>query len=169
MASDASPDQPEEGVLLLRPHWKVLAGPAFIALVVIAVALTLIAVIPAGPAAGTERLVVLIAALLALIMWVVTPVLRWRTTMYELTTARLRIREGIITRRGRDIPLARVSDVSFARGILDRLLGAGRVMVESAGEHGQIVLRDVPDVERVQATLFALVEEEQRRLAGNGR
>ena len=54
--------------------------------------------------------------------------------------------------------------MSFEKGLLDRLLGAGRLVVESAGEHGQIVLRDVPNVEQVQATLYQLVEAEQGRL-----
>ena len=94
----------------------------------------------------------------------IVPLLRWRTTTYELTTKRLRTRYGIVTRRGRDIPLTRINDVSFEKGLLDRLLGAGRLVVESAGEHGQIVLTDIPRVEYVQATLFRLVEEEQRRL-----
>jgi len=70
----------------------------------------------------------------------------------------------IVTRHGRDIPLTRINDVSFEKGLLDRLLGAGRLVVESAGEHGQIVLTDIPHVEYVQATLFRLVEDEQRRL-----
>jgi uncharacterized membrane protein YdbT with pleckstrin-like domain len=91
-------------------------------------------------------------------------VLRWRTTTYELTTRRLRMREGIVTRRGRDIPLVRINDVSFEKGLLDRLLGAGRLVVESAGEHGQILLNDIPHVEQVQGTLFRLVEDEHRRL-----
>ena len=103
-------------------------------------------------------------AVLALMVWLTVPVLRWRTTTYELTTKRLRTRYGIVTRRGRDIPLTRINDVSFEKGVLDRLLGAGRLVVESAGEHGQIVLRDIPNVEYVQATLFRLVEDEQRRL-----
>ncbi len=81
-----------------------------------------------------------------------------------LTTRRLRVREGVLTRRGRDIPLVRINDVSFAKGPLDRLLGSGRLVVESAGEHGQIVLRDIPRVEVAQATLFRLAEDEQRRL-----
>jgi membrane protein YdbS with pleckstrin-like domain len=54
--------------------------------------------------------------------------------------------------------------VSFETGPLDRLLGAGRLVVESAGEHGQIRLRDIPHVEYVQTTLFKLVEDEQQRL-----
>jgi membrane protein YdbS with pleckstrin-like domain len=96
-------------------------------------------------------------------------VLRWRTTIYELTNRRLKVRNGIVTRHGRDIPLARINDVSFSKGPLDRLLGSGRLVVESAGEHGQIVLTDIPQVEFVQATLFQLVEEEQRRLERNER
>ncbi|MGH3185391.1 MAG: hypothetical protein ACRDOE_26285, partial [Streptosporangiaceae bacterium] len=50
-----------------------------------------------------------------------------------------------------------------------RLLGSGRLVVESAGERGQIVLTDIPRVEFAQATLFRLVEEEQRRLERNDR
>jgi uncharacterized membrane protein YdbT with pleckstrin-like domain len=102
-------------------------------------------------------------------LWLMRPVLRWRTTTYELTTRRLRVREGIVTRHGRDIPLARINDVSFEKGPLDRLLGSGRLVVESAGEHGQIVLTDIPQVEFAHATLFRLVEEEQRRLERNER
>jgi uncharacterized membrane protein YdbT with pleckstrin-like domain len=112
---------------------------------------------------------VAVIAILALMLWLIAPVLRWRTTTYELTTRRLRTRFGILTRRGRDIPLSRINDVSFERGPLDRLLGAGRLVVESAGEHGQIVLRDIPHVEQVQATLYQLVEEEQRRLENGQR
>ena len=72
-------------------------------------------------------------------------------------------------RHGRDIPLARINDVSFEKGLLDRLLGSGGLVVESAGEHGQILLNDIPRVEFTQATLFRLVEEEQRRLERNER
>ena len=154
----------EQPVLLLHPHWKTLIGPVTVAVLVLAIALIIEAVIPSGRDAGTERLVVAVIAILALMLWLIAPVLRWRTTTYELTTRRLRTRFGIITRRGRDIPLTRINDVSFEKGVLDRLLGAGRLVVESAGEHGQIVLRDIPHVEYVQATLYELVEAEQGRL-----
>jgi len=154
----------EEPVLLLHPHWKTLIGPVLVAVLVLAVALLVEAVIPSGRDAAAGRLAVAVVALLALMLWLIAPVLRWRTTTYELTTRRLRTRFGIVTRRGRDIPLARINDVSFEKGVLDRLLGAGRLVVESAGEHGQIVLRDIPNVEQVQATLYQLVEEEQGRL-----
>ena len=101
-------------------------------------------------------------AAVLLLFVIVRPLLVWKTTTYELTSGRLRVREGVVARRGRDIPLTRISDVSFTRSLLDRLVGAGRLVVESPGEHGQIVLADIPQVERVQAILFDLVEQEQR-------
>ena len=140
-----------------------------VAVLVVAAALIAEVVIPSNSGAAVERLVVAAVAILAVMLWLIVPVLRWRTTTYELTTRRLRVRSGIVTRHGRDIPLARINDVSFEKGLLDRLLGSGRLVVESAGEHGQILLNDIPRVEFTQATLFRLVEDEQRRLERNER
>ena len=150
----------EQTVLLLHPHWKTLIRPILIAVLVVAVVLVA-EVIPSG---ALTRAAIGVVAVLVLMVLLIVPLLRWRTTTYELTTKRLRTRYGIVTRRGRDIPLTRINDVSFEKGLLDRLLGAGRLVVESAGEHGQIVLTDIPHVEYVQATLFRLVEDEQQRL-----
>ena len=146
MTSDPTLTGDEHLVLRVHPHWKTLIRPVSVAVLVVAA-----------------------VAILAVMLWLIVPVLRWRTTTYELTTRRLRVRSGIATRRGRDIPLARINDVSFEKGLLDRLLGSGRLVVESAGEHGQILLNDIPRVEYTQATLFRLVEEEQRRLERNER
>jgi len=169
MAPDPSLTADENLVLRIHPHWKTLIRPLVVAVLVVAVALVAEVLIPSGSAAPPARLVVAAVAILALMLWLIAPVLRWRTTTYELTTRRLRMRDGIVTRHGRDIPLARINDVSFEKGLLDRLFGSGRLVVESAGEHGQIVLTDIPRVEFTQATLFRLVEEEQRRLERNER
>ena len=165
MARESSLAAGEHPVLVLHPHWKTLIRPVLVAVLVVAVALIAEVLVSAAVA----RLVIGVAAVLFLMVWLFVPVLRWRTTTYELTTKRLRTRFGIITRNGRDIPLTRINDVSFEKGLLDRLLGAGRLVVESAGEHGQIVLRDIPRVADVQSTLFRLVEDEQRRLEQNQR
>jgi uncharacterized membrane protein YdbT with pleckstrin-like domain len=169
MVQDPTLTDDEHLVLRLHPHWKTLIRPVLVAVLVVAAALIAEVLIPSNSAAAVERLVVAAIAILAVMLWLIVPVLRWRTTTYELTTRRLRVRSGIVTRHGRDIPLARINDVSFEKGLLDRLLGSGRLVVESAGEHGQILLNDIPRVEFTQATLFRLVEEEQRRLERNDR
>lgn len=167
-ASYEPPADEERSVLLVHPHWKTILRPLSILVVTVAAALAIVIVIPSGSAAEAERLAVLAVAVIILLVWVLVPILRWKATTYELTTRRLRLREGVLSRKGRDFPLLRISDVSFQHGPIDRLLGCGRLIVESAGEHGQLALSEIPHVEHVQSTLFQLVEDEQQRLPGSG-
>jgi len=169
MGGDETLSEGEHFVLRLHPHWKTLLRPFFILLVILVVAIAALVMIPSGSGAGPARYAIGILVLVAVIIWGVVPVLRWRTTTYELTTRRLRLREGILSRTGRDFPLIRISDVSFTHGPIDRLLGCGKLIVESAGEHGQLVLNEIPQVQQVQSTLFQLVADEQARLAREDR
>jgi uncharacterized membrane protein YdbT with pleckstrin-like domain len=169
MAGDETLSEGEHFVLRLHPHWKTLLRPFFILLVILVVAIAALIMLPSGSGADIARDAIGIVVLLALIIWGVIPVLRWRTTTYELTTRRLRLREGILSRTGRDFPLIRISDVSFTHGPIDRLLGCGKLIVESAGEHGQLVLNEIPQVQQVQSALFQLVADEQARLAREDR
>ena len=164
MADDETLSEGEHFVLRLHPHWKTVLRPFFLLIVIVVAAIVALVMLPAGSSAGAARDAIGIVVFLAVIVWGVLPLLRWQTTTYELTTKRLCTRSGIMTRRDRDIPLTRINDVSLEQGVLDRLFGAGRLVVESAGEHGQIVLTDTPHVEYVQATLFKLMDDEQRRL-----
>lgn len=165
MASDRSLSEGERSVMIVHPHWKTVLWPVVILIITAIAASVVVIVIPASKAAGYERIGVAVLAALVVLRWSVVPILRWRTTTYQLTTRRLRLRQGVLARSGRDFPLIRISDVSFSHGILDRMLGCGRLVVESAGEHGQLVLTEIPRVERVQATLFQLVEDEQTRVS----
>jgi uncharacterized membrane protein YdbT with pleckstrin-like domain len=164
MARDDSLSEGEHFVLRLHPHWKTIMRPLFLLLVIIVAVAVLLVILPSGHNLALARIAIGAVAVLAAIIWCAVPLLRWRTTTYELTTRRLRLRRGILSRQGRDFPLIRISDVSFSHGFIDRMLGCGRLVVESAGEHGQLVLNEIPEVERVQATLFQLVEDEQQRL-----
>jgi uncharacterized membrane protein YdbT with pleckstrin-like domain len=153
----------EEVVLHLRPHWKKLFLPAVIFLAV-AGGGGFAAAYAAGaldnPLAGW----VIAAIGLALILWyTVRPALSWAATHFVVTTHRVLLREGVLSRSGRDVPLARINDVSFEHSLLERMLGCGTLVVESAGERGQIVLADIPRVEYVQSTLYQLMEDDDRR------
>ncbi len=164
VAGTADLTQGEHLVLRLHRHWKTIIWPILFLAAIIVVALALLLLVSQFQHA-VARLVIGVAALAAVIIFVAGPLLRWWTTSYELTTRRLRLRDGVIARRGRDFPLSKISDVSFAQGPMDRLLGCGRLVVESPGERSQLVLTEIPQVKRVQATLFQLVEDEQQRLA----
>ena len=163
MGHDRSLAVGEESVEILHPHWKTLVGPIALTFLVVAALLAGEVLIPSGTWQAIGRLVLGGVAIVLLVWWLMVPFLVWRTTVYEVTTRRMRIRDGIITRNGRDIPLSRITDVSFRKGILDRLLGCGTLVVESAGEHGELTLTEIPRVERVSALLFQLVEDERLR------
>lgn len=163
MASASGLTEGEHLVVRLHPHWKTVIRPILFLAVIIAAALALLVFLPSSADKPAVRLGIGVVAVVAALAWCAVPFLRWRTTSYELTTRRLRLRSGILSRNGRDFPLARISDVSFSHGPVDRLLGCGRLIVESAGEHGQLVLNEIPHVEAVQAQLFQLVEDEQAR------
>jgi uncharacterized membrane protein YdbT with pleckstrin-like domain len=155
----------EDMVLRLHPHGKIMFKPALILLLIVAAAITIVLLLPQDVIGlWPIRLGVGFAALIAAVVWFGIPFLRWRTTRYEVTSRRLRLREGIVSRSGRDFPLNRISDVSFSQGVLDRMFGCGRLIVESPGEMGRLVLAEIPDVRRVQGILFQLVGDEETRI-----
>ena len=87
----------------------------------------------------------------ALVIWfVVVPFLNWLLTTYTFTNRRLITRTGILTRRGHDIPMNRISDIAYEKSLIDRMFGCGTLIVSDASEHGRVELRDIPQVERAQ-------------------
>lgn len=158
-------DDDEHLVVTTRTHVKGLLGPALLLIVVAGVA-GFLSALPSGAARPLLQVVVWGLALVVIGRLVVKPFLVWLTTTHTLTDRRLITRSGILSRRGHDLPLSRISDVSFERGIVDRLLGSGTLVVSVAGGHGQVLLRDVPNVERLHLRLTDLLfdgADESRR------
>ena len=155
----------EEVVRHLHPHWLTLFWPVVWFLVFVGGASFGMALIPAGRQQGVVRMGILAVALVLLLTVVLVPVLRWRTTHYVITTHRLLFREGIMSRRGRDIGLSRITDVSYRQSLWDRIINSGTLTIESAGESGTTVLKQIPDSEGVQQLLNLMVEEDADRRA----
>ena len=155
----------EEVVRHLHPHWLTLFWPVVWFLVIVGGASFGLAVVPAGRQQGVVRMVVLAVALVLLLTVVLVPVLRWKTTHYVITTHRLLFREGILSRHGRDIGLSRITDVSYRQSLWDRIINSGTLTIESAGESGATVLKQIPDSEGVQQLLNHMVEEDADRRA----
>ena len=153
--------QGEEVVLDLHPHWGRLVVPVLVLLVASLLTGFGVALIPHGGGQAIERWIVIGVAIIVVLWLTILPYLRWLTTRYVLTTDRLVIRSGILARHGRDIPLNRINDVSFSETVLERMLRSGTLVVESAGERGQISLTDVPRVEHVQREVYRMVGEHQ--------
>ena len=155
----------EEIVRHLHPHWLTVFWPVVWFLLVVGAASFGAALIPAGQQQGLLRLLVVAVGLVVTFALVVVPILRWRTTHYVITTHRLLFREGIMSRRGRDIGLSRITDVSYRQSLWDRIINSGTLTIESAGESGATVLKAIPDSDGVQQLLNHMIEEDADRRA----
>ena len=135
-------------VVSTRTHVKALLVPALV-LILIAALAGYLSTLPNGDPRDLLQLLIWVVAFLLILWFVVRPFLRWLTTTYTVTNRRLITRSGVLTRRGHDIPLARVSDVAYEHGLVDRLLGCGTLVISDASEHGRVELHDIPQVEQV--------------------
>jgi uncharacterized membrane protein YdbT with pleckstrin-like domain len=149
----------EQIVLDFHPHWTTLLKSFLLLLAVAAIAGVVIFFLPDFSLQTQVRLGIAGVAVLVALIFCLVPFLRWFTTRYVLTTQRFTLREGILSRSGRDIPLTRVNDVSFSHNLIQRMLGTGTLVVESGGERGQLVLKNIPQVERVQSELYRIIED----------
>ncbi|MFK3982902.1 PH domain-containing protein [Micromonospora sp. NPDC050397] len=148
----------EHVVLHLHPHWKALIRPVLVVALAIAAVVVGAVLLPEGDG-GTIGLYVIAGIGLALVLWLsLWPFLVWRTTHYLFTNERVVLQQGVFHLDRRDIPLKRVNDHTMNQHFVERLLGCGTLTIESAGERGQTVLNDIPNVGQVQTKLYELVE-----------
>jgi uncharacterized membrane protein YdbT with pleckstrin-like domain len=153
----------ERVVLHMHPHWKILIRPILVAVLAIVVVVLALIFLPDTGFGTVTRYVVGGLALLLVIWLSVKPFLVRQTTHYVFTDQRVLLQYGIFNRDRRDIPLNRVNDHTMNQHFIERLLGTGTLTIESAGERGQSTLVDIPHVERVQTTLYELVEANHDR------
>ena len=167
----AYPDQlladDERVVKHLHPHWITLLLPAALLVVIAGLASFLVAIVPSGSAQTVVRIVIVAVAAVAVIVVVLVPWLRWKTTHYVLTTHRLMTRVGILNHSGRDVPLNRINNAMYEQSLFERVINSGTLVVESAGEDGQQVFRNIPDADQTQQLINRLVEGDHDRRSRN--
>lgn len=128
------PHGTETDIFRVRPSFV----PYAFIILGIAVLVTIIILI-LGP---IPPVVVLAIALVGL--FAITVVfLAWLTTEYALTTEKVHIRRGIITRYHEDIEVTRVSSVELHQGILGRILNYGDIVIDGDSPNSRIIFRQI--------------------------
>lgn len=149
----------ERVVLHEHPHGKMLVSPVLVLLLVVALCVFLAALVREQPWAPIAW-IALAAVGVGLVGWLtLVPVLRWRTTHFVVTTRRVLVREGVLSRIGIDIPMSRINSVQFRHTVLERFLGCGTLVIESASDE-PLEFADVPRVEKVHALLYQEVADD---------
>jgi uncharacterized membrane protein YdbT with pleckstrin-like domain len=72
------------------------------------------------------------AVLLLRLIW---KAINWAVDYFVITSQRLMLTTGLLTRKVAMMPMSKVTDMSFRRSFGGRLLGYGELIVESAGQN----------------------------------
>lgn len=154
----------EDLVLDLRPHWWFLAPAG--ALLTVAVLFGLAALIKDWVNWISVPIGLWVLGSLA---WFGVRYLTWNTTNFVVTNERVISRTGVVSKRGIEIPLDRINTVFFNQTIFERMIGAGDLGIESAGEGGRQTFNDIRKPNLVQNEIYRQVEGlESRKLQKMG-
>jgi uncharacterized membrane protein YdbT with pleckstrin-like domain len=155
----------EELVLDLRPHWIALVLPS---LVTILVVVGWILTLAWAPDSGAARSVLIWGSfgvgILILIWYPVRAFTAWATSNFAVTSDRIIHRQGFIAKRTMEIPLEAINDIRFHQGVLERIVGAGDLIVQSASEYGRNEFANVRHPETVQKTIYQQGERNKERM-----
>jgi membrane protein YdbS with pleckstrin-like domain len=145
----------EERVVTVRKHPAILAGPIAVTLAGLVIALLLATTILAGNATADK---ILLVGCLLLILRLGLSAFHWWEGYFVVTSQRMLQVEGIITRKVLMMPLVKVTDMTFERSFLGRVLGYGKFILESAGQDQALSSIDhVPYPEQLYLEICRLI------------
>jgi membrane protein YdbS with pleckstrin-like domain len=121
----------EHQVITVRKHPAVLLRPISLTLFGLVVA-AVISTTVARHNADVVGFVWIVWAVL--LVWLAYKVWVWSQDYFIVTSRRMLLATGVITRKVAMMPLVKVTDMSFQRSSLGRLLGYGEFILESAGQ-----------------------------------
>ncbi len=146
----------ETVALDLRPHWwyfsrNILTG------IPLAIILILVLSADADWVSKYGGAVVGIVAI-AWAVWLGLKYLGWRMTYFVVTSRRVIYRSGVVSKRGVEIPLERINNINFHQRLIDRIIGAGDLDIESAGKDGQEHFDFIRHPDGVQHEIYRQME-----------
>jgi uncharacterized membrane protein YdbT with pleckstrin-like domain len=148
----------EEIAVDLHPHWMYFAKPILAITGTVVFAITMFALFDVEPVRLFGVLTVLVAA-----AWLGGRYLKWATTNFVITTDRVIFRRGVFAKSGIEIPLERINNVNFRQTVFERIVGAGDLIIESAGKDGQSRFTDIRRPETIQNLIHAQMEGNETR------
>lgn len=155
----------DEFIVLDRyPHWWYLA-PRGLLLVLASAAGILALAYDFDADSKLEQPIQYVAAALVVIALVafLVRLIGWRSTNFVVTSERCIYRSGVLKKSGIEIPLDRISTVFFSQTLLERMLHAGDLGIESAGENSRQNFSDITNPVEVQNVIYRQMEENENR------
>jgi uncharacterized membrane protein YdbT with pleckstrin-like domain len=158
---------PRENLALdLRPHWWYFSRH-----IITGIPLLILWILQFRLDDGTGRDVARgVLGVLTIIwaIWLGLKLLSWLRTYFVVTDQRVVYRTGVLARHGVEIPLDRINNINFHQGMWERMIGAGDLDIQSAGDEGTTQFQNVRHPDGVQQEIYRQMENDATRDAGRG-
>ena len=148
----------EEAILVVHRHPVALAGPALATLFLLG-AFGASWLSPAPALRIGAGVLFGVIAVWALWRWLV-----WRADLWVVTTQRVIDESGVLTVKMIDSPLEIIQNVACEQSLFGRMLGFGRVSIQTAAEQGMVTLEGIAQPEALRD---AVLDMKERRRTGN--
>ena len=154
--------QGERVIVRKRPHWKVLILPTIFFILIIGGGVALATWINSRDWSNETIIdyIIVGVAVIALIVLVLVPFIRWRTEHFVITNHHVFFRSGLLRRREHQIPLGQIANMETEVTFWGRLMGYGSLIVESSADQ-PLKFRNVASLSKVQAQLNQLIRDER--------
>ncbi len=157
----------EQQVIAVRMHPAILLPSISLVLAGLVVA-GLLSSVTSGNGALLDIIWLAWGVLLLHLVWKVG---NWSVDYYVVTSHRMLLITGLLARNVAFMPLDKVTDMSFQRSAKGRLLGYGKFVVESAGQHQALRVVDfIPYPEQLYLEVTAMlpsIRSSVQRVAGD--
>jgi membrane protein YdbS with pleckstrin-like domain len=145
----------ERRVVRIRRHWTVVAWDVLEAVILVVVAKMIAYLVPAGVSVVQD---VLWYVTLLIILRMGYKLFEWWDEKFVVTDKRFVLITGVLRTRVAMMPLSKVTDLTYERSAMARMLGYGTIVVESAGQIQAFHrIEHLPEPERVYDVISELV------------
>lgn len=153
----------ERQVISVHEHPAVLIGPIALVLLGLAIAGFLSNTVTHG---NSTAILIIWGAWVLLLLWFAFKVWDWSVNYFVVTSHRLILAKGFIVRKIGMLPLTKVTDMSFQRTTIGRILGYGEFIVESAGQDQALRnVRFIPYPEQLYLEVCGLIFKDEEQSA----
>ena len=149
----------ERQVISVHEHPAVLIGPIALVLLGLAIAGFLSNTVTHG---NSTAILIIWGLWVLLLLWLILKIWAWSVDYFVVTSHRLLLAQGVIVRKVGMLPLAKVTDMSFQRTTIGRVLGYGEFIVESAGQDQALRnVKFIPYPEQLYLEVCGLIFKEE--------
>lgn len=103
--------------------------------------------------------IILFLCILIIIIKLVLDYLDWKNTQYTLTDKRIIIKRGLFNKEKISMPYAKVQDIDVSQSVLERILGAGDIVIYGGRDNVETILDEVPNPREVEEIILNQVNQ----------